>query len=114
MVFLGTAAVYSAGVTLMSAFPRADRFLATGAVLLIHCRQLEKTIELSGPIRASRPKVEALLHQIEIGVDLENENFARLIEGSDVALDDLCEKALYNWYVPAEEARELGLIAAVV
>ena len=114
LVFLGKTVVYSAGVTVMSAFPRADRFLAADAVLLIHCRQLEKTVEVQGPMRASLPQVEALCHQMKMGIELEQENFERLIEGSSVRLDELFEKALYNWYVPAEEALALGLVAGIV
>ena len=28
-------------------------------------------------------------------------------------MDELLEKALYNWYVPAEEAVRLGLVAGI-
>ena len=83
-------------------------------MLLIHCRQLEKTLEISGQMRGSRPKVAALLHQIDIGVDLEVENFERLIAGSDVPMDELLEKALYNWYVSADEAMDRGLVAGLI
>jgi ATP-dependent protease ClpP protease subunit len=114
LVFLGKTVVYSAGVTVMSAFPRQDRFLTSDAMLLIHCRQLDKTVELQGPMRGSLPQVQALCHQMSVGIDLEKQNFERLIEGSKVSLDDLFEKALYNWYVPAEEALELGLVAGIV
>jgi ATP-dependent protease ClpP protease subunit len=113
LVFFGKTEVYSAGVTLMSAFAREDRYLSHEAVLLIHCRQLDKTVELSGPIRSSLPELKALIHQLELGLELEVDNFKRLIEGSDVSLDEVTEKALYNWYVPAEEALERGLIAGI-
>jgi ATP-dependent protease ClpP protease subunit len=114
LVFSGQTMVYSAGTSLMSAFPKEDRYLSRDAMLMIHCRQLAKTIEIDGPIRASIPIVTALLHQLETGVELEKEHFERLIEGSDVTMDELLEKALYNWYVPAAEAVERGLVAAVV
>lgn len=113
-VFIGKTVVYSAGVTFMAAFPAQDRYLNADSTLLIHCRQLDQTIELDGPIRASIPKMEAMIHQLETGVALEEDNFRRLIEGSDVSMDELLEKALYNWYVPAIEARERGLIADVI
>lgn len=113
-VFIGKSAVYSAGVTLMAAFPKADRFLTAEATLLIHCRQLDKDLQLSGPMRASLPKVEALCQQIETGIAIEIEHFERLIAGSDVTMDELLEKALYNWYLPAGEAAERGLIAGVL
>lgn len=114
LLFLGKTVVYSAGVTLMSAFPREDRFLTSDATLLIHCRQLDKTVEISGPMRSSLPQVRSLCHQIELGLEKEEANFRRLIKGSDVTMDELLEKALCNWYVPAEEALERGLIAGVV
>lgn len=114
LLFLGKTSVYSSGVTFMAGFPRQDRYLTRDATLLIHCRQLDKTINMSGPMRASRAELEALCHQIDVGVRLEEENFERLIEGSDVTMDELLDKALYNWYVPAEEALRRGLIAAIV
>jgi ATP-dependent protease ClpP protease subunit len=113
-VFVGKTAVYSAGVTLMAAFACADRFLTGDAVLLIHCRQLEKTLQLQGPLRGSLPLVEALCHQLKTGIALETENFERLVAGSAIGIDELREKALYNWYVPAEEALARGLIAGIV
>ena len=114
LVFLGKTVVYSAGVTLMAGFPPGDRFLTADATLLIHCRQLEEELKLSGPIRASLPKLRAKCHEIETGIELEREGFERLIEGSDVTMDELLEKALYNWYVPAEEAVTRGLVAGIV
>lgn len=114
LVFLGTAVVYSAGTTIMSAFPRADRVLHQDAMVMIHCRQLAKTVELDGPIRPSKPKIEALLHQIDVGLELETRNFERLIAGSEVSLEELRERALYNWYLTAQEARDCGLVGAVV
>lgn len=114
LLFLGKTAVYSAGATIMSAFPRADRFLTSDAVLMIHCRQLEKTVEISGPLRASLPQIEALRRQVETGIAIEQENFRRLIEGSDVTMDELLERALHNWYLPAGDALARGMIAGIV
>jgi ATP-dependent protease ClpP protease subunit len=113
-VFIGKTNVYSAGVTLMSAFPQEDRFLSSDAVMLIHCRQLEKTIEISGPMRASLPKLNAVREQIEVGKRVEEADFERLIEGSDIQLEELLEHALHNWYMPADEALRRGLIAGIV
>lgn len=113
-LFLGKTQVYSAGVTLMSAFPVADRYLTRDCVLMIHGRQLDKTIELSGPMRASRPKIEALLQQIDCGLIHEEENLKRLIEGTGLALDQIRAKALHNWYLPADEALQLGLVTALI
>jgi hypothetical protein len=113
-LFLGKTVVYSAGVTIMSAFPREDRWLAADAVLLIHCRHLEKTIEVSGPMRASLPELDALRAQIDNGLKLEQENFRRLIAGSDVGMEELWEKAVRNWYVDAEEALNRRLVAGIL
>lgn len=114
LIFLGKTEVYSVGVTLMSAFPREDRYLSPDAVLLIHSRQLDKTVELSGSLRANLPRLRAMIEQVETGITLEEDNFKRLIEGSDVPLDELLQKAPHNWYLTAEEAAGRGLIAAVV
>lgn len=113
LLFLGKTVVYSAGTTIMAAFPRCDRWLAADTMLMVHCRKLEKTVELSGPIRASIPMVEALLQQLNVGVGLEKEHMRRLIEGSDIEWDELWEKALHNWYIPAGEAVERNLVAGI-
>lgn len=112
-LFLGKTVVYSAGVTILAAFPRADRWLAHDTVVMIHCRKLDKTVDLSGPIRASLPELRAIQNQIETGVQLENENFRRLIEGSDIPFEEVEERALSNWYLDAEEARRRGLVAGI-
>lgn len=114
LVFIGKTVVYSAGVTIMSAFPREDRFLSKDAVLLVHTRQLEKTIDLSGPIRASLPLVDSVCEQLRLGVRLEEEGFERLITGSDIEMDELLEKALHNWYLTTGEAEKRGLVAGVI
>lgn len=112
--FLGKTQVFSAGVTLMSAFPPEDRYLTRDTILLIHGRQLDKTVEISGPMRASIAKVDALKAQLELGVRLEEDNFARLIQGSSIAMDDLIQRALHNWYLTADEALSLGLVGGLV
>ena len=114
LLFLGKTVVYSAGATIMSAFPRGDRWLSADAMLMIHCRKLDKTVELAGPIRSSLPQIEALKAQIETGIALEERNFRRLIEGSDVSLDEVFERALYNWYLTAEEAVARGLVGGIM
>ena len=65
-------------------------------------------------MRASLPKLRAACAQVELGIELEQDTFRRLIEGSDIALEEICDKALHNWYVPAEEALERGLVAGLV
>lgn len=111
LVFVGKTQVYSAGITIMSAFPKQDRFLSRDCSLLIHCRQLDESVEISGAMRSNLPKVRALVEQLETGLKLEEEDFRRLIEGSDVELGELLGKAVTNWYLPAAEAHRRGLVA---
>ena len=49
-VFLGKAAIYSAGTTFMSFFSLKNRHLTRGARLMIHERKLDKTLNISGPL----------------------------------------------------------------
>lgn len=112
-LFLGKTVVYSAGITIMSAFPCRDRWLTRDAMLIIHGRKLEKTVELSGPMRANIPMIEALLQQLKTGVAHEEEGFRRLIRGCDISLEEIREKALHNWYLSAGEALERGLIGGI-
>jgi hypothetical protein len=49
-VFLGKAAIYSAGTTFMSFFVRQNRYLARGSRLMIHERKLSKTLMIDGPL----------------------------------------------------------------
>jgi ATP-dependent Clp protease protease subunit len=114
IVFLGKTAVYSAGVTVMSGFPRADRFLSSDAVLLIHCRRLDMTLELNGPLKANALRVKELASEIEIGLRLEEEGFADLIRDSQVSMEELMERASANWYMQAAEAAARGIVAAIV
>lgn len=114
LLFLGKTQVYSAGVTLMSAFRASERYLTRDSVLLVHGRQLDETVTIEGPMRASRTRLEALLAQIDLGLRHEEENFRRLIEGSDVGLEEISRKALHNWYIPADEAHARGLVAGLV
>lgn len=114
IIFVGKTQVYSAGVTLMSAFPKEDRYLSRDAVVMIHCRQLDTKVDMSGPMRTSLPKVQALLEEIETGLRLEEENFRRLIDGSDISLDEILSKAVHDWYLTAEEAHRRGLVAGLL
>jgi ATP-dependent Clp protease, protease subunit len=112
--FLGKSVVYSAGVSVMSAFPCSHRYLTRDTVLLIHGRQMTQTVEFDGPIRGAKLKVEALLHQIETGIKLEEIGFKKLISESDLTLDKVLEYGGDNWYLTAEEALGLKLVAALL
>jgi hypothetical protein len=113
-IFLGKTMVYSAAISVMAAFPCTDRYLSRDAMLLIHGRSLDLTLDLAGPMRLSRPRVEAALGEIDVGMKLEEEDFRRLIGDSGLDLEEVIGKALRNWYLPAEEARDLGLVAGIV
>ena len=114
LLFLGKSTIYSAGATIMSGFRREDRWLDRECVLMIHCRKLAKTLELSNFLAAERPRVEALLSEIDIGLKVQRRDFEALVEGSEVSLEELEEKARENWYLDAAEALQRGLIAGVV
>jgi ATP-dependent protease ClpP protease subunit len=113
VLFLGKASVYSAGVTIMSAVPRADRWLARGTMLLVHCRKLDKTLTLHGPLKGERLKAEALLAESDAGLALQEADFQALIQDSRVTLPELLERAEHNWYLAADDALRRGLIAGV-
>lgn len=113
-LFLGKVAVYSAGATFMSAFPVDKRILTRGTRLMLHERQIAKTINLNGPLRMCVASIKAALHEIEQSVVIEEEGFRALIEGSRVRFEELREKAPANWYIDAEEARDLGLVLDVI
>jgi ATP-dependent Clp protease protease subunit len=114
LLFLGKAAVYSAGATFMAAFPVERRFLTRGTRLLLHERKLTKTLDLDGPLRPTLAKVKATLHEIEESIQIEEEGFRALIAGSRVSFETLREKAPANWYIEAEDARGLGLVHDVI
>ena len=80
----------------MSAFHCSDRWLTPDTMLMIHGRRLEETVELSGPIRTSIPKVEALLSELKTGVAQQEEGFRRLIDDCDIGFEELTAKALHN------------------
>ena len=113
-LFVGKTTVYSAGATIMSGFRREDRWLDRECVLMIHCRKLSKTLELSNFLAAERPRVEALLSEIDLGLKVQRWDFEALVEGSEVTLDELEEKARENWYLDAADALKRRLVAGVV
>jgi hypothetical protein len=47
-------------------------------------------------------------------VAIQTEGFQNLVLGSSVALDEVLKKAPSNWYLEAQEAKNLGLVEAVV
>ncbi|KQP11829.1 ATP-dependent Clp protease proteolytic subunit [Pseudorhodoferax sp. Leaf267] len=115
LYFLGKSYVYSAGVTVMSAFPVERRFLTDDTVLLVHERKITKTLELQGALRACRALVEDLLAQLESGQAVEDRDFARLVQGSRLSHAALRERVMArDWYLQADEALAHGLVADVI
>ncbi|WCT72601.1 peptidase S14 [Sphingomonas naphthae] len=114
IVFLGKAAIYSAGTTFMSFFAPENRYLTRGTRLMIHERKLSKQLAIDGPLTTCIATVKATLHEIEASIAIQNEGFENLIAGSRVTMDELLEKAPSNWYIEASEAQQLGLVAAVI
>ena len=114
VIFFGKAVVYSAGVTIMAAVPRKDRWLSRDTSLLIHCRSLNKTLQLDGALSLERIRLEAVLAGIDVGIKLEQQGFEALIAGSDVGMEELLERARSNWYLDADEALRRRLIGGVV
>lgn len=112
--FIGKTAVMSAGITIMAAFPRENRYLTADTTLLIHERRIQKTLDLQGPLRAMSQIVREMLAQLENGERLERRAFAELAEGSNIGADDLYRRAMDSCYLTADEALELGLIARVI
>jgi ATP-dependent protease ClpP protease subunit len=113
-LFLGKVAVYSAGATFMSAFPVDKRFLTKGTRIMVHERILTSTIQLAGPLKSLTAGLKAKLHEIEHSILIEEEGFRDLVAGSKVGFDEVQERAPSNWYIEAEEARDLGLVLDVI
>jgi ATP-dependent protease ClpP protease subunit len=113
-VFLGKAAIYSAGTTFMSFFARPNRYLTRGTRLMIHERRLKKTLEIDGPLTTCVADVQATLNEILGSIEIQNEGFANLVLGSSVSMEELLRKAPSNWYIEAQEAKALGLVEDVI
>ena len=113
--FLGKTYVFSAGITIMSAFPVTHRFLTADCELLIHERKIEKTLHLEGALRGCMTAVNDVLAEIESGQRLEREGFVQLAEGSRMTAQDI-ENRIYtrDWYLTAQEAFQRGLVGGVI
>lgn len=113
--FLGKTYVYSAGITVMAAVPPSHRFLTRDTVLLIHERRMERTVQLSGALRSAMSVVQDLMAELESGQSMERRGFEKLVEGSQLTTDALLDRVMEkDWYMPAEEALSLRLVAGLV
>jgi hypothetical protein len=113
-VFLGKAAIYSAGTTFMSFFAVRNRYLTRGTRLMIHERKLNKTLRIDGPLTSCVATVKATLHEIEASIAIQNEGFENIIRGSKVTMREVLQRAPYNWYLEAQEALDLELISGIL
>jgi ATP-dependent protease ClpP protease subunit len=113
-VFLGKAAVYSAGTTFMSFFLPENRYLTRGTRLMIHECKMDKQIDVEGPLTTCIASLEATLNEIRASIAIQNEGFENLVRGTQVTLDEVLRRAPSNWYVEAQEALELGLIRGII
>lgn len=114
IVFLGKAAIYSAGTTFMSFFARENRYLTRGTRLMIHERKICKELRVEGPLTTCIASLEATLNEIRTSIEIQNEGFANLVVGSRVTMGEVLQKAPSNWYIEANEAKALGLIQDVL
>ena len=114
LVFLGKAAIYSAGTTFMSFFARHNRYLTRGTRLMIHERKMSKTLMVEGPLTTCTASLRATLNEVECSIAIQNEGFENLVKGSKVKIDEVLRRAPENWYIEAEEAEKLGLIEGVL
>jgi ATP-dependent protease ClpP protease subunit len=106
--------IYSAGVTVLAAFPRESRYLCPRAVLLVHERRLDTQVALEGPIRGCLQIVREQLAMLETAQRLEEEGFKDLVEGARISLEELRERAMNSCYIMAEEALELRLVEDII
>jgi hypothetical protein len=113
-VFLGKAAVYSAGTTFMSFFTRENRYLTRGTRLMIHERKIDKQLHVEGPLTTCIAGLEATLNEIKESIKIQNEGFENLIRGSQVTMNEVLTRAPSNWYVEAQDAERLGLIKGIL
>ncbi|WP_338244515.1 peptidase S14 [Aurantiacibacter hainanensis] len=112
--FLGKSAVYSAGATFMAGFPVSHRYMTKDSSLLIHERQITKTINLSGPLKSCIYQLKAALNEIEHSIEIEEQGFREIVNGSNVSFEDVRDRAPENWYIGCDKAKELGLICGVI
>ena len=113
-VFLGKAAIYSAGTTFMSFFARENRYLSRGTRLMIHERRLTKTLNVEGPLTTCIADLEATINEIRASIAIQNEGFENLVLGSQVTVEEVLRRATSNWYIEAQEALRLGLVEGVI
>lgn len=81
---------------------------------MIHERKLNKTLRIDGPLTSCVATVKATLHEIEASIAIQNEGFENIVRGSKVTMDEVLQRAPYNWYLEAQEAMDLELISGIL
>lgn len=114
MVFLGKAAIYSAGATFMGFFAVENRYLTRGTRVMIHERKMNRQLHVAGPLTTCIASVKAVLHELEHSIAIQNEGFENLIRGSSITMEDVQRRAPEDWYMEAQDAKACGLIAGVI
>ena len=80
---------------------------------MIHERKLDKQLQINGPLTTCVATVTSALHEIEASIAIQNEGFENLIRGSEVTMEE-ASRAPGNWYIEANEAKSLGLVAGIL
>jgi hypothetical protein len=94
----------------MSYFRRENRFLTRGTRIMVHERLITKDVHLEGPLRMCVATLKAALHEIEHSILIE-EKASGCSSTSPKSRSRRCARtAPENWYIEAEEARDLGLV----
>lgn len=112
--FVGKTIVYSAGATIMSAFPAANRFATHDTTFLIHERRIMRSVNFDGPMRAVIQIAKEQVSLLETAERIEWQGFEDLVKGSNIDADTLYKRARENYYLTAEEALETGLIGRIL
>ena len=112
--FIGKTFVYSAGMTILAAFPKNRRYLTQHTTLLTHERRVEQDVKFLGPMIANIQVAKEILADFENGKRIEDQNFAQVVQGSDVSFEEIVGKAQTGWYIPAEEALRRGLVEGLI
>lgn len=114
LLFFGKSFVYSAGIIIMSAFGRNERFLSKDCLLLIHARRMDKQVHFFGPLASNVQIAEELLGELNSGIALERAGFRDLAAGSKITAEEIEKRATRNWYASADEALQCGLVAELI
>ena len=115
LYFVGKAMVYSAGVMIMSAFPVERRYLSRDAVLLVHEWQIEKEVRFSGALRVCEATAQDFLAEMQVAHRLEKQTFSDLVQGTRLSYEQLRAQIVKaDWYLLADEAAALELVAGLV